>query len=348
MTVSFVPDSASDWLESLPPVASAEVRSGGDIERLLAAGEPVVIPGLIANWPIVAVARRGPEALAAYLLARDGGAPVPVMEAAPAFGGRFCYAAGLHDYSFTKRYRPLRETLDRISRTVDQADGPVIAIQMMSLAEHAPAVVRENPMPLLPGDIRPNLWLGGRVKTQIHHDPNHNLACVVAGRRRFLLFPPEQVNALYIGPPERAPPLSLVDPEAPDLARFPRFAEAMRVARVAHLALGDALLLPRFWWHHVTSLDPYNAMVNHWWGDAKAGFENPRDLFLSALLTIRRLPAHERDYWRVMFNAHAFDDPGPAVEHLSPAMRGYLGNLGPNEQAALRRALQSAFQKTGT
>lgn len=347
MTVSFVPDGAGDWLESLTPVASAQAGGRADIERLLAAGEPVVIPGLAAGWPIVAVARQGPEALAAYLLARDSGEPVPVMETPPAFGGRFSYAAGLRDYSFTKRYRPLGETLERISRTIDQPDGPVIAIQMMSLAEHAPAVVRDNPAPFLPGEVRSNLWLGGKVRTQIHHDPDHNLACAVAGRRRWVLFPPEQVEALYIGPPDRAPPLSLVDPEAPDLTRFPRFAEAMRVARVAHLEPGDALLLPRYWWHHVTSLDPYNVMVNHWWGGGRGGFENPRDLFLAALLTIRRLPAHERDYWRVMFNAHAFDDPGAAVEHLTPAMQGYLGDLSPKEQAALRRALRSAFQKNG-
>jgi hypothetical protein len=346
MTAAFVPDSAGDWLESLTPVASAKASARGDIDGLLAAGEPVVIPGLVEGWPIVAAARRGPAALAAYLLARDGGAPVPVMETPPAYGGRFCYTAGLHDYSFTKRYRPLGETLDRISRAIDQPDGPVIAIQMMSLAELAPAVVHDNPAPLISGDIRPNLWLGGRVRTQIHHDPDHNLACVVAGRRRFVLFPPEQVGALYIGPPDRAPPLSLVDPEAPDLSRFPRFAEAMRVARVAHLGPGDALLMPRWWWHHVTSLDPYNAMVNYWWGGAKSGFENPRDLFLAALLTIRRLPARERDYWRVMFGAHAFDGPGPAVAHLAPAMQGHLGELGPREQSALRRVLQSAFQKS--
>ncbi len=347
MTVAFVPDGASDWLESLTPVASAEAGARGDVERLLVSGEPVVMPGLVEGWPIVAVARRGPEALASYLLARDGGAPVPVMEAPPSYGGRFCYAAGLQDYSFTKRYRPLGETLDRISRTIDQSDGPVIAIQMMSLAEHAPSVVRDNPAPLMSGDVRPNLWLGGRVRTQIHHDPDHNLACVVAGRRRFVLFPPDQVEALYIGPPDRAPPLSLVDPESPDFSRFPRFAEAMRAARVAHLGPGDALLMPRFWWHHVTSLDPFNAMVNYWWGGVKGGFENPRDLFLAALLAIRRLPAHERDYWRIMFNAHVFDGAGEAVAHLDPAMRGYLGDLSPREQAALRRVLQSTFQKSG-
>jgi len=339
--------SAATWLDAARPAAQAAVGDRGDIERLLAAGEPVVIPGLVAHWPVVAAARQGPDTLGAYLLARDRGAPVPVMEAPPSFDGRFCYAEGLEDYSFTKRYRPLGETLGRISRAVDRPGSSVIAIQMMSLSEHAPAVLQDNPMPIMPDDRQANLWLGGRVRTQIHHDPDHNLACVVAGTRRFVLFPPDQVGNLYIGPPDRAPPLSLVDPEAPDLGRFPRFADAMRAAQVAHLGPGDALLLPRLWWHHVTSLAPYNAMVNHWWGGAKGGFDNPRNLFLAALLTFRRLPARERDYWRAMFGAHAFDLSGEAVAHLPPAARGHLGDLGPAEQAALRRMLQSAFSKTG-
>jgi hypothetical protein len=48
-----------------------------------------------------------------------------------------------------------------------------------------------------------------------------------------------------------------------------------------------------------------------------------------------------------MFNAHAFDDPGAAVAHLPPAMQGHLGDLSPKQQAALRRVLQSSFQKSG-
>jgi hypothetical protein len=333
-------------LESLPRVAPASPRTSADIEELLGAGEPVVLPGLVERWPIVEAARRGPNALACYLLARDRGAPAPVMEAPAASGGRFGYAEDLREYSFSKRYRPLGETLERIARQADQTDGAIIAIQMLPLAEQLPDVVRDNPMPLLPGEASPKLWLGGAVKTQIHHDRDHNLACVVAGHRRFLLFPPEQVNNLYIGPPDRAPPLSLVDPEAPDLTRFPRFAEALRAARVADLAPGDALLMPRYWWHYVASRAPYNAMINYWWGGAPHGLDDPRNLFLAALLAMRRLPHGERDYWRAMFEAHVFDASGAAVAHLPPALRGHLGALGPAERAALRRQLQAAFLKS--
>jgi len=330
-------------LDALPPVGEAALTSRADLDALLAAGEPVVVRGLVAHWPLCAAAAQGSDALAAYLRARDRGVPVPVMEAPAASEGRFGYGEDLREYSFTKRYRPLGEALDRIARAAAKADGPTVAIQLLPLAERLPAVAADNGMPLLPGDASPKLWLGGAVRTQIHHDRDHNLACVVAGHRRFLLFPPDQVTNLYIGPPDRAPPLSLVDPEAPDLVRFPRFDDALATARVAELGPGDALLMPRYWWHHVTSRDPFNAMVNYWWGGSQRGLDDPRTLFLATLLALRDLPARERDYWRAMFEAYVFDDSGATLDHLPPALRGYLGTLGPGERATLRRQLQTSI-----
>jgi len=262
---------AEEALDSLPRVATARATSSHDLDALLARAEPVLLKGAIDHWPALAAAAQSPGSLNAYLKERDGGAPVPVMEAPPSSGGRFGYAADPREFTFTKRARPLGETLERIAYARANPGAGYLAIQMLSLDTHMPAFVRDNPMPLVPGAARPKLWLGGPVKTQIHNDRDHNLACVIAGHRRFVLFPPEQVANLYIGPLDNPPPLSLVDPEAPDFAAFPRFREALRAARVAHLAPGDALLMPRYWWHHVTSRDPYSAMVNYWWGGSPAG-----------------------------------------------------------------------------
>jgi hypothetical protein len=197
-----------------------------------------------------------------------------------------------------------------------------------------PDFVAQNPMPPLPG-VGPRLWLGGAVHTRTHNDRDDNLACVIAGRRRFVLFPPEQVSNLYIGPPDNPPPLSLVDPEAPDLARFPRYRDAIAAARVALLEPGDALFMPRYWWHHVTSLDRYNGMVNYWWG----GSDEPHDAFLTALLAFRDLPPGARDYWREMLAAYVFDERGDGVSHIPPALRGPLGAMTPALRAALRQQL---------
>jgi hypothetical protein len=340
------PAAGASPLDALPQVARATAASAADLEALLTGGEPILLTGLIDHWPALAAGRASPAALGAYLKSIDPGGPVPVMEAPPASDGRFGYAADLREFSFTKRQRGLAETLDRIERNVGVQGAPVIAIQMLPLASRLPQFVRDNAMSLVPADGEPRLWLGGPVKTQIHNDRDHNLACVLAGRRRFLLFPPEQVANLYIGPPDRPPPLSLVDPEAPDFGLYPRFREALAAARVAHLAPGEALLLPKYWWHHVTSRDPWNAMVNYWWGSTPRGLENAGDCFLAALLAIRDLPAGERLYWRAMFEAHVFDGTGEAAAHIPPRLRSYLGEMPPHERAALKRQLQIAILKS--
>jgi hypothetical protein len=332
-------------LDTLPRVAARGALAPADFAALVASETPVVIKGLFDDWVALAAGRHSPGRLNAYFAGMDRGAAVPVMEAAARAAGRFAYRADMREFTFTKRSASLRETLARIERLIGHENAPTVAIQMMPIADSLPEFIRQNPMPLLPAEVGPKLWLGGAVKTQTHNDRDHNLACVIAGRRRFLLFPPDQVANLYIGPLDNPPPLSLVDPENPDFDRFPRFREAMASARVALLEPGDAIFIPKYWWHHVASLDPYNAMVNYWWGNTAKGIEKPNDIFLAALLALRDLPPGERAYWRAMFDAHVFGDPDIASGHIPAALRGALGTTRPDERALLRQQLLSAFQK---
>lgn len=332
-------------LDALPRIAARGAPAPADFAALVAAGMPVVIKGLFDGWVALAAGKHSPGRLNAYLAGMDRGVPVPVMEAPARAAGRFAYRADMREFTFTKRHAPLRDTLARIDAAAGQENAPTIAIQMLPLADALPDFVGQNPMPLLPADVGPKLWLGGAVKTQTHNDRDHNLACVIAGRRRFLLFPPEQVANLYIGPLDNPPPLSLVDPENPDFGRYPRFRDAMASARVAMLEPGDAIFIPKYWWHHVTSLDTYNAMVNYWWGDAGAGLDKPNDIFLAALLALRDLPPGERAYWQAMFDTHVFGDPELSGGHIPAALRGVLGAMRPADRAALRRQLLAAFRQ---
>jgi hypothetical protein len=335
--------SRDDTLDALPPVSTVEAAGIESIDALLVRGEPVLLKGAIDHWPALAAAAQSPAALDAYLIERDDGSPVPVMEAPASSHGRFGYAADPREFTFTKRMRPLGETLARIARARSDPAASYLVIQMLPLDVQMPGFVRDNPMPLVPPGARPKLWLGGAVKTQIHNDRDHNLACVVGGHRRFLLFPPEQVANLYIGPLDNPPPLSFVDPEAPDFETFPRFREALLSAQVAHLGPGDALLIPRYWWHHVTSRDSYNAMVNYWWGRSASGLGDPHDAFLTALLALKALPAHERAYWQAMFEIHVFGEEGAA--HIPPSAHGILGALSPGQRVALKQRLRTAILK---
>src|ERR1700730_15646881 len=322
------------------PVAS--IKTAAELDFAVKAAKPLILQGLIEHWPSLAAGRSSPSALNDYFKSMDRGIPGPVMEAPASTHGRFGYSADLSEFTFSKRQRGISETLDRIERQADSPSAPIIAIQMLPLATHLPDFVQQNPMPLLPG-IGPRLWLGGRVRTQIHHDRDHNLACVIAGRRRFVLFPPEQVANLYIGPIDNPPPLSIVDLERPDFSRFPRFEKALATAQIAELAPGEALLMPRHWWHHVTSLDSYNAMVNYWWGSQPQGLENPYDCFLAALLALKDLPAAERAYWQAMFTAYVFRSGSDALEHIPPDLQGVLGTTGSTIRAALKQKLKASY-----
>jgi Cupin-like domain len=345
MAAHFTRAEQEDLLNRLPAVPVASLTTASDLDQAVAAARPLVINGLFERWPALAAGRESPTALNRYLKAMDRGLLGTVMEAPASTGGRFGYSADMREFTFSKRQQGISETLDRIERQLDRPHASVIAFQMLPLATHLPEFIAQNPMPLLP-HTAPLLWLGGRVRTQIHHDRDHNLACVLAGRRRFVLFPPEQVANLYVGPIDHPPPLSIVDAEAPDFARFPRFAEALKSAQVAELGAGDAIFMPRHWWHHVTSRDSYNAMVNYWWGAHAPGIENPYDCFLTALLALKDLPAAERIYWQAMFDTYVFQSGGSAIEHIPPDLQGVLGTGRPGIRAALKQKLKAAFLKS--
>ncbi|MFX7984900.1 cupin-like domain-containing protein, partial [Acinetobacter baumannii] len=88
---------------------------------------------------------------------------------------------------------------------------------------------------------------------------------VAAGRRRFTVFPPEQLPNLYLGPLDPTPagqPVSLVDFHQPDFERFPRFRDALAAGEAAELAPGDAVYIPSMWFHHVEGLAPVNLLIN--------------------------------------------------------------------------------------
>ena len=333
-------------LDALPRVAHRHAASVQDFHAIVAAGSPAIIRNALNHWPALAAGRQSAASLNAYLKSMDIGALAPVMEAPASSQGWYFYASDMREFNFSKRQGGISETLDQIERLLADPNAPFLAIQMLPLASHLPQFVRQNPSSLLPAQVMPRLWVGGRLRTQTHNDPDHNLACVVAGRRRFLLFPPEQVANLYVGPFDNPPPLSLVNPEAPEFERFPKFRQALASACVAYLEAGDAIFVPKYWWHHVTSLEPYNAMVNYWWGDQATGLERANDCFLTALLALKDLPPGERAYWKEMFDAYVFQaDGADATAHIPAALQGALGPMSPSFRARLKQQLKMAYLK---
>jgi hypothetical protein len=317
---------------------------------LVPGGQPAVLRGLVSEWPAVAAGRRSPGALLQYLAGFDSGKPVDAIMTAPAERGRINYNPAMTGFNFVRNRLPLKQVAEQVMRYAGFADPPAVAVQSALMSECVPGFSQANPLRLLEEDVQPRLWLGNAITTPTHLDEWNNIGCVVAGRRRFTLFPPEQVANLYVGPLDFAPtgaPMSLVSLHAPDYARFPRFREALAAAVTAELGPGDALFIPALWWHHVESLEPFNLLVNYWWhagGEPGIAGSSGFDSLIVAMLNLRAVPPATRRAWQALFEHYVFGAEDPAA-HIPAARRGLLGPLSPEDEARLRAHLAQRVQK---
>lgn len=329
----------------LPSPSPLPERSDVDaaaFAEIIAAHGPVVLRGLGRDWPAVAAARQSSADLAAYLARFDSGAPVEAFIGPPAMQGRYFYANDMRGFNFERRKGPLGQLLDMLVRAADTPDAPCFYVGAAPVPEALPGFDTANPMPLFARESAvPRAWIGNRSTVATHFDTSDNIALVVAGRRRFTLFPPEQVGNLYIGPLDHTmagQPASMVPIDAPDLARFPRFADAMAAAFTVELEPGDAIYVPALWWHHVEALGSFNMLVNYW-AEAAADTGSPFEAMVHGILTISALPAAERAAWRHYFDHYVFRGGADPAAHLAPETRGILAEPTPELRDRIRQFL---------
>ncbi|HEX5766281.1 MAG TPA: cupin-like domain-containing protein [Woeseiaceae bacterium] len=307
---------------------------------LLAAERPAVLKGVVRDWPLASAA--SPVEAASYLKSFYQGRPVLAFIARPELKGRFGYTEDANKLDFTSERGSLVDYLDIILGLAQDRDAPSYYIGSTDVDAYLPGFRAENGLILNHSMFASNppmvgAWIGNRTTALAHHDMSHNIACCAVGRRRFTLFPPEQVHNLYPGPLEPTPGgqvVTMTDIQAPDFDRFPRLREALAVSEVADLEPGDALFYPAMWWHQVDALDAFNVMINYWWNTAPAYIDTPQNALLHALLSVRDRPEQEKRAWRAMFDYYVFGPPERAGEHLPSDARG---NLGPIDEIKARR-----------
>jgi hypothetical protein len=125
-----------------------------------------------------------------------------------------------------------------------------------------------------------------------------------------------------------------------DDARFPLFGVAREEALVAELAPGDALYLPKLWWHRVQSTAPFNGLVNYWWDAFASGPDAPHTAMLLSMITIAERPPAERRAWKALFDHYVFRETGHPLAHLPEAQHGILGPLKQNYGRIRARVMQ--------
>lgn len=315
-------------------------------EDVLPSAKPLVLRNYIQHWPLVEKAKQSDQVLREYLLSDYNGRPVHLMKADAAFKGRLFYNEDLSGFNFTRSNQALDNVFADLAVSQNDATSPTFYVGSTAIDSVFPSLRKDNDLAFLAGKALASIWMGNQTRIAAHYDAPDNIACVVAGQRRFTLFPPEQIANLYIGPVDFTPagqPASLVDFHAPDYAKYPNFKHAVEASQSAVLEPGDAIYIPANWWHHVEGLSDFNVLVNFWWRQVENHIGVPNDALLHAILALRELPESQRDAWRAIFEHYIFS--AAEHSHIPEHAKGVLGEVTHTNARKLRAMLANKLNR---
>lgn len=324
-------------------------RSGRIPEGVLQSRAPMIVRGLVSHWPLVEAARDGAAGSIDYLSGFSREQNVVAFRGAPEIKGRFFYNQTITGFNFDRVNASLEALLAEFRSLGAEPEQPSVYVGSTAVNNVFPGMLGDNSLDLDVPNPLVSVWMGSRARIAAHFDYPDNVAVVVAGRRRFTLFPPEQISNLYVGPVDFTPAgqvISLVDSENPDFERFPQYRQALASAQVAELEPGDALFIPSLWWHQVEGLDDFNVLVNYWWKSALQAQGNPMDALIHGLLAFNGMPDAQKQSWRAMFDYFLFDnDSGDSSHgHIPRSSLGILGPMDESTLAQLRAMLRSRLE----
>jgi hypothetical protein len=239
---------AQQRLHSLDPSYDVVARRSGlsreeFLTQYYAANRPVVLTDVADRWP----ARH--RWTADYLVERIGDDLVEVMTTRERDPG---YEQNLDAH---RTQMAFRDYVAQVEASGPTNDFYLVAnnhfLDQPTAAPLLPDIVQDERL-LDPRSARGHtfFWYGpaGTV-TPLHHDTTNVLLTQVRGSKQVRLVPALEGHRVYNDVAVYSP----VDPEAPDLDRFPRFAGA--TSMTVTLEAGEALFIPVGWWHHVRSLE---------------------------------------------------------------------------------------------
>lgn len=298
--------------------------------RVLESDHPLLLRGLITGWPVVEDNAQGSENVLAEIAKYYHNKPVSLFLGEENINGRFFYNEDLSGFNFLQMQANLLDVFEKLIEFKDQRQAPAFYVGSTSVDHWLPGFRQDNDLGL--DHLNPlfSIWIGNRSRVAAHFDFPHNIACCVAGKRRFTLFPPDQLPNLYVGPQDLTPAgqqISLVDFSAPDYEKFPAFEDAVKKALVADLNPGDALFVPGMWWHHVEALSAINVLANYWWTPSPAYLGSPSDALTHAMLAIKSLSPEQRAAWERMFQHYVFEANEDNIQHIPEMARGRLGAI---------------------
>lgn len=307
--------------------------------------EPAVLKNLVGDWPIVKASAEH-QSLQQWLEQHYIGGDVPMAKFKHANENHFFYDKAFTGFNFDRQVVSFKHFIEQLNAFSSANNKPCVAIQSAPISDYFPRFNTEHKMSLFGEQaISARFWLGNQSTVVAHYDDAENIACVVAGKRRVTLFPPEQVANLYVGPLEFTPagaPLSMANIKSPDFEKFPKLKTALNFALQAELSPGDAIYIPTLWWHHIEALSDINMLVNYWAGGSIVSQAKPvpMDAMLLAILTIRELPIAQRKAWQSFFDYYVFAHDEADHQHIPEQIRGILSPLTEQQKVSIKNWLK--------
>lgn len=317
-------------------------------QEILPLYRPAILKHFFSDWPMVQENQKSLGKLIEYLLGFDQGLKVDTFVSPPAVRGRFFYSDNIRSFNFQRVTLPIQECFARLYFCLTEQSPPAIYMGSTLADKCLPGLMQHHACPLIAPNIAPRLWMGNESVVQPHFDVSDNIAVVVAGRRRFTLFPPEQIDNLYVGPLDITPagqPMSMVPLLQPDMEKYPRYKDALANAMVADLEPGDAIFIPSLWWHGVHASEKFNLLVNYWWNHSAVGDDDPYASLIHGILTISALPEKERMAWKSFFDHYVFQTHNHPLAHLPEESHGALGKMTPALNQLIRNYMMSRMKK---
>ncbi|MXP28217.1 cupin-like domain-containing protein [Porphyrobacter algicida] len=308
---------------------------------------PVVFRQALNDWPVIQTARRSRNDLTDYLRAHATGNRVQLFCGAPDITGRYYYDDNLDGFNFDRKIATIANSLDYIMACVADTKLGTAYLGSLPADSNFPGFSDENTVAFLPEGVEPRIWIGNASSVACHYDTFDNLACVVAGRRTFTLYPPEAIGDLYVGPIDHTmagQPVGLAVQAPSGDPRYPRFESIREHALEVTLEPGDALYLPKLWWHQVEASEPLNMLVNYWWDGFSAGPDAPLTTLMLAMIAIAERPERERAAWHTFFDHYVFRPERHPLEHLPPDKHGILGPLSEGNYRKVRAAVMQMLR----
>jgi len=283
-----------------------------------------------------------------FLETNYSGKPVTAYIGDQEMNARFGYNDTCTGFNYRSEKMRLGDVFAEIRSGFNKKSHPYYYVNSLALRDGFPGVSEENRLDLNHPEFSHSaqvarIWIGTESRAPAHYDIPKNIACCVIGRRRFTLFPPDQVHNLYPGPLNPTPGgqvITMVDLKNPDFGRYPRFNDALKSAVIADLEPGDALYYPSMWWHEVEAKDSFNVMINYWWINSPAYMGNPLDVLMHAMLSLRDRPESEKNAWRELFDYYIFGATENVTGHLPDECLGALADMDELTARQLRAQLQ--------